>query len=504
MRTTNLLIFVAMLCCMVTAIAAPDSGFSGRRIVPILDVPLRDTAISRGPDGTYYLTGTAASKKDGVLDFQNNDGVWLWKSTDLIHWEAMGQVWSISRDPKRFGNPHYGTPSMWQLAWRPAKDPAAQSPARGINAPEIHFVKGNFYITYSMNGHGCGLLQSETGKAEGPYRDLGPMTRSGGDPSLFEDSDGSVYFVWGDGWIARMNDNLTGLAEAPRVLEVKPEVENGSWPLRIGTGGAFLFKAPSPGLKHGEYHLVGCEEIGRMGGVPCRDTFIATAESVYGPYQRRDLMVPHGGQSTVFQGPTGQYFATFSGGDEWAAFCDKPGIVPLVPHATVFGSDYWWCGAFVKPWYPVSERGAWSEINPFVEKPGFRDASVLNAPDGFYYLTGSIFDFIPKKGQAWDRSKIGIQVWRSRDMKDWQEMGVVWKCDEEEERFFAFGNPDGGHLAGEFSFLRVTRSTLADSKTTINELRAWQFDGPHLRDFSGQPRDFAHGPAGALDCASQK
>ncbi len=34
-------------------------------------------------------------------------------------------------------------------------------------------------------------------------------------------------------------------------------------------------------------------------------------------------------------------------------------------------------------------------------------------------------------------------------------------------------------------FLRVCRSTLAESKTSIGELYAWEFDGPFLRDFCG-------------------
>ena len=51
-----------------------------------------------------------------------------------------------------------------------------QAKRRGIIAPKIGYVKGTFWVAYSMNGHGCGLLKSQTGKAEGPYEDLGPIT----------------------------------------------------------------------------------------------------------------------------------------------------------------------------------------------------------------------------------------------------------------------------------------------------------------------------------------
>jgi concanavalin A-like lectin/glucanase superfamily protein len=48
----------------------------------------------------------------------------------------------------------------------------------------------------------------------------------------------------------------------------------------------------------------------------------------------------------------------------------------------------------------------------------------------------------------------------------------------------------GKGLAGAVDFLRVCRSTLAESKTSIEELYAWEFDGPALRDFRGvKPQD---------------
>ena len=403
----------------------PEANPPVRQVQPILDTPLRDAAICRGPDGIYYMTGTSATiGRDGKPDFRNNDGIWLWKSADLKKWEPLGQVWSIARGSKEFGSP-----DAWQLSWRGNLDGPDSKPIRGMTAPEIHFIRGNFYICFSMNGQGTGLLVSESGQAEGPYRSLGRITLWDDDPSMFEDDDGAVYWVWGAGWIARMKDDLTGLAEKPRQLEIEPEAPNSTYPFRIGKGGAFIFKADAPGMKQGRYHLIGYDDIPRMGGVPCRDTMIATAETVYGPYKQRDMMIPHGGQSTVFPGPDGKWCATFNGVDEWAAFRDKPGIVPLEPHATVFGADYWWGGAFIKPFYPVTERGPWGTIEPFVRNINFRDLTVLNAPDGYYYLTGTDMDY-SKKDKRPARDQIGIRMWRSKDMKTWEPMGFVWRCDD--------------------------------------------------------------------------
>jgi hypothetical protein len=54
----------------------------------------------------------------------------------------------------------------------------------------------------------------------------------------------------------------------------------------------------------------------------------------------------------------------------------------------------------------------------------------------------------------------------------------------------------GKGLAGAVDFLRVCRSTLAESKTSIGELYAWEFDGPAQRDFLGQK------PAGKRDAGA--
>lgn len=58
------------------------------------------------------------------------------------------------------------------------------------------------------------------------------------------------------------------------------------------------------------------------------------------------------------------------------------------------------------------------------------------------------------------------------------------------------GSPDGQHLKGQMEFLRIAHGSLADARTTIDELHAWQFDGPFLRDFVGRK------PAGKRDAGA--
>ncbi len=57
----------------------------------------------------------------------------------------------------------------------------------------------------------------------------------------------------------------------------------------------------------------------------------------------------------------------------------------------------------------------------------------------------------------------------------------------------------GRGFRGSLDYLRVVRGTLADAKTDIAELMAWQFNGPHLHDFLGRPPTGAGRDAGALE-----
>jgi hypothetical protein len=146
----------------VTGSIGPGSLFAGEpptppsaaaRPVPglrkLMDTPLRDTSISRGPDGTWYLTGTVEPF------WAYNEGIQVWKSPNLTNWTALGFVWKYGDSP-------------WHKPYLDAKKP--------LWAPEIHFLKGTFWLTYSLPGwdgtgktSGCGLLKSTSGKAEGPY-----------------------------------------------------------------------------------------------------------------------------------------------------------------------------------------------------------------------------------------------------------------------------------------------------------------------------------------------
>ena len=179
-------------------------------------------------------------------------------------------------------------------------------------APEIHYLKHNFWITYSLPGwdgtgktSGCGLLKSTSGEPEGPYEDVQPAERMGDeiDASLFEDDDGQVYFLWHSGKIARMKPDMSGLAEPYRWLKTTtsdPNPQHHSGLCRgifgaksfdhVGYEGMSLFKAS------GRYYLSCAENF--EGRYSCT---IATSTNVYGPYGSRYEAIPHAGHNIFFR-----------------------------------------------------------------------------------------------------------------------------------------------------------------------------------------------------------
>lgn len=68
---------------------------------------------------------------------------------------------------------------------------------------------------------------------------------------------------------------------------------------------------------------------------------------------------------------------------------------------------------------------------------------------------------------------------------------------------YVAGAPTGQNFSGAIDFLRIARGTLADSKTTIEELYAWEFSGPFLDDFTGQKRSPDKACAGAIASPAQ-
>ncbi|TDF89795.1 family 43 glycosylhydrolase [Paenibacillus piri] len=353
-------------------------------IEKILDVPLSDASICTGMDHTYYLTGTT----DGT-------SIQVWTSADLKSWSGPATVWSLEQE---------GT---WQKE--------GEGSYR-ICAPEIHYAKGTFWISYGLQQGGTGLLKSLSGSVEGPYRDMGKITSDGHDASLFEDDDGVMYWVYSNGKIARMNEEMAGVAESPRMVEAQPWKITGredhpsyTRNLQVGAYGAFLYK------RDGYYFMFCADEFERIGSNAV-DTFVAVSQSIYGPYSRRYLALPHGGQVTLFAGPDKQLYASFTGCGSYSPVEHFPSIVQMS-----FAGP-----GFIRPVEEsVLEKGAVGSLKPVADFM-IRDPHISKGPDGTYYLTGTTDK--PHRN-FWDRNN-QLHLWSSKDLKQWSHVSKVWDLAE--------------------------------------------------------------------------
>jgi xylan 1,4-beta-xylosidase len=280
-------------------------------VTQLLDVRMRDTCICRTPDGTYYLTGTT-----GENIWEANEGIPLWRSKDLKNWEALGFVWTIERD---------GT---WQKQWTEKNGKRR----RAVWAPEIHYLKGNFYLAYCITGLGTGLLRSASGKPEGPYVSVNtpdaPLTR-GIDASLFEDDDGAVYFLYGSGYLARMKDDLTGLAETPGLLRTRPadtdpEHHHPTRPCRADELDHVGFEGVQMTKHNGRYYLSCAERYYER-----YHCMTAESDTLRGPYHMRYVSVPYGGHNNFFRDNEGRWWSTIFGNDKSAPLHERPGILRI-------------------------------------------------------------------------------------------------------------------------------------------------------------------------------
>ena len=241
---------------------------------------------------------------------------------------------------------------VWKYGESPWHRPYLEA-RKPLWAPEIHHLKGTFWLTYSLPGwdgtgrtSGCGLLRSMTGKPEGPYHDVQPAERLGDeiDASLFQDDDGSVCFLWHSGKLARMKTDMSGLAEPYHWLKTStadrsPHHHSGLCAgifgrdsfHHVGYEGMSLFK------RNGRYYLCCAENFD--GRYSCT---IAESESLLGPYGPRYEALPHAGHNVFFVGPDGRWWSTFFGSDRSAPWEERPGILPIMfdPHG------------HVRPWAP--------------------------------------------------------------------------------------------------------------------------------------------------------
>ena len=313
-------------------------------VVPILDYWMRDAFVMYGPDGNYYLTGTTATPgrhfpNGNAHCWDYNDGIYMWKSPDMKAWEPMGRVWSFDQDA-----------AAWQKEGKPVKPGAMSvnkdpldSLYRAVWAPELHYIKSQkkwLLIACLNGGKGSFILESTSGKPEGPYQNIaGNATKpiyENIDASLFEDDNGEIYVVAHNHFIAKMKPDLSDLAEPYRRFQEKPydpepyiegvymTKHNGKYQL-LQT----VWSVPQP---DGSYSYIKDEVKTKL--VHSYDVVVAEADNIYGPYGYRYPALLQGGHNNIFKGKDGGLWSTIFFnprgvmGTRFPVTC-RPAVVPV-------------------------------------------------------------------------------------------------------------------------------------------------------------------------------
>jgi hypothetical protein len=315
-------------------------------VKPLFDQFMRDTHVTLGPDGLYYLTGTTpVPGRTNIWDY--NDGIRLWRSPDLQRWDPLGLVYSLERDAtwqSRFGG-------VCREGVSPTGEPY-EGKTGAVWAPEIHYIRSRqtWMLAACISDHanrrsGSFLLRSRSGGAEGPYENIAACHDGPLDPhidvSLFEDDDGTVYYLALNRFIARMRDDLSGLAEPLR------EVSQTPWAGEYWNEGVYLVK------QGGKYHLCqtfwsrrnpdGSFEYAEARNDPERfsyDGIVASSDTIYGPYGQRYPAIVGGGHNNLFQDARGRWWTAIFGNPRGAArevnafdgtnaYLCRPMIVPM-------------------------------------------------------------------------------------------------------------------------------------------------------------------------------
>ena len=257
---------------------------------------IRDPFIMLEGD-TYYLTGTIPPYWDG-----KSEGVKLWKSADLLHWEEIGFILHRSVAD---------TDSWFRDYWW---------------APEIHKKDGRFYLTVNCRNDALGIGQNPllavSDRIDGDYvllnADRPLFTKEkcergevaipdGNDANLFTDVDGKTYITvcsW-DGIFLYEIDLKTATLIGEPTLVVPPSSDG--WDTK--NEGQFI-------IKHGGRYYCFYSSFTRS-----YEVGVTTADSIRGPWvkdSRNPLITPlgvdgllHSGHNSIFRDRDGRLWTAY-------------------------------------------------------------------------------------------------------------------------------------------------------------------------------------------------
>lgn len=245
-------------------------------------------------NGKAYLSASHDRSKD-AKKFTMEDW-WLWSSEDLVEWKLESVL-----KPE---NTYIGKP--FDRCW----------------ATDIALRNGKYYWYFSEENAQAGVVVGDS--PAGPWTDpLGkPLLSSDLTPTdeydigVFADASGDFYIVFGvwNYYIAKLNEDMVSLAEAPR----KIVINNPRGPYNLdGTGKKTTDDKPFIHAYNGKYYLSwGC--------------FYAMSDTPYGPYDYTGCIIGEESFAPGYDAPTwptgfrqGRHGSFFEWHNQWYfAYCD--------------------------------------------------------------------------------------------------------------------------------------------------------------------------------------
>lgn len=258
---------------------------------------IRDPYIVLGPDDFYYLTGTQPREGD-VREIQNpyniglgdesivGNQVRVWRSKNLIEWESLGAIFSVADTVKANAGQRIKKPFIW--------------------APEVHWLGDRWALVHCPKNHSS-LAITRGEKLEGPW--IHPMGSEMGerhDPSIFTDTDGKRYLLWGNTFIAPLSDDLSRYTDKPARIDPSSyrDGPDGKQINRIGHEGATMIKV---GGKYVHLGTAWSTDRGRKGSY---NLYYCVADEITGPYGPRKFAGRFLGHGTPFQDRDGKWWCT--------------------------------------------------------------------------------------------------------------------------------------------------------------------------------------------------
>ena len=228
MKPLKLFLSAVLLC---TALLSYAQTFTN----PILGGDYADPSVMRDGED-YYMTHSS---------FDYNPGLVVWHSRDLVNWEPISYALQTYLGP------------VW--------------------APDIAKVDGKYCIYFIVSGRGNFLVQADS--PYGPWSEPVLVFRSGIDPCIAVDDDGTKWLFVSNGWRVRLNADGRSAVEGT----YQHVYDGWQYPREWVTEG-FCLEAPKL-KKVGEYWYMLCAEGGTAGPVTSHMCVVALGEQ---PVQSAD------------------------------------------------------------------------------------------------------------------------------------------------------------------------------------------------------------------------